>query len=207
MKFVQSYGGAGDNKVSLYNGYEHRGYYKDIKGHAYFETAEMQNGRIKYNSSWFSVPVLYDLVEDEVVVTHYNGYSNLSLVREFLEQFSIGEHIFTKITGHDSIQSIPSGFYEVLHSGTPASLYAKRNKMVNEIIVGQKLQMEFVTNNIYYIYMQGKFKKVKSKSSLLELMGSRKKDIITALRKDKIKFRKNTEAALLAAVLKYNETY
>lgn len=194
-----------DNKSGIYNGYEHLGYYNDIKGFAYFESPEAQMGCVTYNNLNISLPILYDLVTDAVVIKHYNGYTNLSLIKEQIDQFCIGSHRFIKLDLKTSEQNIPYGFYELLKSGDSASLYAKRVKVINENIVGQKLEMQFVSSSLYFIYLRGKYYKVKSKPAVLELLGDKKKAILSYLRDNKIKFNRNMEAALVSIVQRYNE--
>src|SRR3982751_1819689 len=79
-----------EKQSRLYNGIEHLGYSARIKGHAYFLQRELQTGTLIYDELEFTnVPMLYDLLKDQVVILHFNHFTKIGLVSEKVKAFTL----------------------------------------------------------------------------------------------------------------------
>src|SRR5215467_993637 len=62
-----------DKQSRLYNGIGTYDYMPGLQGHPYFMDSAWKNGSVIYDGlSFKDVPMVYDLVKDEVVILHYN---------------------------------------------------------------------------------------------------------------------------------------
>ncbi|WP_069660076.1 hypothetical protein [Arcticibacter eurypsychrophilus] len=194
-----------DKKLVLYNGPEHRGYFRQIKGFAYFDTDKMVEGNVHYDHVWYKLPLLYDLVMDQVIILHYDGLYKLSLISERVDQFNMNGHFFKKIGDTYLDSKLFPGFYEEIYAGDSISLYARRSKMISELLNMQSLEREFISKNQYYFLIRGSYHPVNSKKEMYALLGNKKKEVAVYLRKNHVKFRKSKEAALVIASKKYDD--
>ncbi|EOR96548.1 hypothetical protein ADIARSV_0277 [Arcticibacter svalbardensis MN12-7] len=202
---INYYQNSPDKKLVLYNGPEHRGYFRQIKGFAYFDTDKMVNGNVLYDHVWYKLPLLYDLVMDQVIILHYDGLYKMSLVTERVDQFNMNGHVFKKIGLTNLDSKMVPGFYEQIYAGDSISLYAKRSKIISELLNMQSLEREFQSKNLYYFLISGSYHSVNSKKEMYALLGSKKKAVVVYLRKNHVKFRKSKEAALVIASKKYDD--
>lgn len=191
--------------LNLYNGIEHPGYFRSIKGSAYLGSEEMTEGRLNYDDVWYSIPMLYDLHAERVVIMHFNKFYKISLINEKVREFILHSHLFRNFPITESGQIAPNGLCEVLYEGESISVYARKRKLLNERSTSQGLERDFVNSNQYYMKVEGAYHVVKSKGDMFALMGSKKREVIAELRRKKIKFRKNTEEALITASKVYEK--
>ena len=95
------------------------------------------------------------------------------------------------------------GFYHQLRTGTLTAL-VRRRKIIEEKIEDQEIKRRIVALYTYYVVKEGVYYNVRKEKSLLALVGERRTEVRQALRKAKIRFRKDPEKAILAAVDYYN---
>ncbi len=185
--------------LHLYNGFEPSSYNYQTKGHPFFLTDQMEKGSIWYDGFKYKDRLLsYNLFQNEVITMHFNNVYRFSLINEKLQSFSIGDHIFVKLdadSGNGSV--ISTGFYDRLYNGQSVSVFAQRTKSLEEHITAQNLETYFVQHNRYFIKIGGTYYLVSNKKSVLKLFGKQKKQIQDFLRKNKIKFRRDREYAMV----------
>jgi len=200
-----------DDKVSesskslIYNGVEHSGYFRGIKGIAYLETDEMTLGSVRYDSIWYKLPILFDLSTDQVVIKHFDGLYYVALINEKIDQFFFNGRSFKNLKLDPFDDKSISGYHEELYSGKAIAVYVKRKKILKEQSTAHGIEREFVTNNRFYLLIDSVFHPVKSKSDLLVLMGNKKKAIASYIRKNKLQFNKGRELSILMAAKEYDE--
>src|SRR5450631_1679752 len=77
----------------LYTGKEFIKYSVNIKGHPFFETDQMQNGTIFYDGTLYeNVPLLYDIVGQEVVINRFDSGEGIRLLNEKIKYFTFDGH-------------------------------------------------------------------------------------------------------------------
>lgn len=187
--------------AEIYNGQIHVDYLAAFKGTAYYLTNDWQQGSVLYHNIYYKGLLLrYDLVRDEVVVKHYNGFSSISLFTPRVQAFSFSGSTFIYLEGN----GIVPGFYEELKKGR-ASLYAKRTKFIKEGIVSGQAESEFIEKNTYYLLLNGVFHQIKKQKDLLALLKEKREEITASLKNDP-SFKDDLEAALKAIVESYNQS-
>ena len=191
-----------EKQSRLYNGIEHLGYSFKIKGHAYFLQKELQTGTLVYDELEFvNVPMLYDLLKDQVVIQHFNGFTKIGLVQQKVTAFTLNGHHFIRL---DSLISpvLITGYYDELYTGR-LRLLVKRGKYVEETIKDE-IEREFIQKDLFFIQKDGAYYAIKNYKELLALLKDRSKEVKQYLRKNRIKFRKEPEHAIVKATAYYD---
>ncbi|MBN8859104.1 MAG: hypothetical protein J0H29_11990 [Sphingobacteriales bacterium] len=190
----------------LYNGSEYVPYVDMLKeSHPYFDTSKMVNGSVYYNGiSYTNVPMVYDIVRDELIILHFNKVFFLQLIKSKTESFEILGHSFVHL-GRDSTkkEGVRDSFYDLLYNGK-IKLYAKREKMILESIPNMTIERKTYSKNRYFIFKKDRYTEVYSKKSLLYFFNDKKSILKQSLKKQKIKFRKQREQAIIAMVEQYD---
>jgi hypothetical protein len=202
---VASYHQTINHQAELYNGIEHVRYLPTIEGIPYYLADEWKPGTIEYNGVVYrDVPMKYDMVKDQVIVKHPNGYSAFSLFSPRVAYFVVGGDRFVYIPEGSDKTLPPPGFYQELRTGA-LSVLAKRSKWIDEQVLSGKLEQKFLPRNKYYVLKDGKYTSPRNEADLLALLGERKKDAKQALQRAGIKFRKAPELAILTVADYYNK--
>ncbi|MGV3705705.1 MAG: hypothetical protein ACO1NU_10065 [Arcticibacter sp.] len=189
----------------LYNGIEHPGYLRTIKGIAYLNDDQMTEGQVQYNEVWYTLPMVYDLYADKLVIMHHDNSFRLSLINEKVSQFILHNRQFRYLPNEGTGNSRPLGLCEVLFEGDSVALFAKRRKLLNEQPGHQVIEREFIVSDQYYLKHRGAFHLIRSKGDMYALMNDKKKEVVAELRRSKVKFKKNREKALIIASRIYDE--
>ncbi|MFL5748787.1 MAG: hypothetical protein ACJ751_29210 [Niastella sp.] len=191
-----------EKQSRLYNGVEHIGYSYKIKGFAYFLQNELSIGTIVYDELEFAnVPMLYDLLKDQVVIQHLDGFFKIGLISSKVQSFNLLNHHFIRL---DSMPGTPitGGFYDKLYTGNTKVL-VKRRKFIEEI-VKEEIEREFIATNPAFIQKEDSYYAIKNYKSLLTVLKDKAPQVKQYLRKNRIKFRKDPENTILKAAVYYD---
>lgn len=189
----------------LYNGSEYVDYDNYIDGHQYFGSDDWEDGSIHYDGTLYrDVPLLYDVMLDQVVTENFAGPLRIRLVGEKIRYFTLLGHRFIRIVT-DSVQNpvLRTGFYDQLYNGN-VQVLAKRAKLIHEQITSGRVEKNFYEKNRYFIEKEGRFYPVKSKRSVLNVFDDRKKELQRYLREHKIKYRRTPELAMVQLAQHYD---
>ncbi|WP_207511755.1 hypothetical protein [Longitalea luteola] len=191
-----------ERQSRLYNGIEHLGYSIRIKGHAYFLQKELARGTIVYDELVFTnVPMLYDLFKGQVVVNHFNGFSKVALISAKVKEFTIHNHHFIRL---DSSTGSPliTGFYDEVYTGR-SKVLVKREKFIEETIKDE-LEREFISLDMIFIQQGDTYYHIRNKKGLLAVLKDKAPAVKQYLRKNRIKYRKGPENAIVKATAYYD---
>jgi hypothetical protein len=199
------YKSIGENSL-LYSGKEYLPYEFPTEGHAYLDADQMQAGSVAYEGILYSgIPVQYDLQRDLLIIKYYNPVFRISLFTDRVDSFSVANHHFIRLAP-DTLTSrqITPGFYEVLYNRKTIIL-AKRKKVIEETVTVDKIRRRFLQKDIYYINLNGNYILVKNKANMLDAFSTKKKEISRYLKRNKLRFRIDRDASLIAAAKHYDE--
>lgn len=195
----------GDN-AHIYSGYEYFTPDRNIKGSPYYLSDSPTPSDLIYDDSYYrDIPIMYDVVKDEVVINRLGQNFKISLVNDKLKSFTLRRHEFIRVSG-DSINGtqLPIGFYDRLYNGKTIVL-AKRKTRLQETYVYSQINYEYIREDIYYVIVAGQIVQVDSKSSVLKLFNSKKSDIKSFIRKNKLNFKSDFEKTLVAVSAYYDQ--
>ncbi len=203
---VSLYNHSKEGQYSLISGTEYIGFSPDIKGHPYLESSEWRTGSIYYDGELYNnVTMLYDLVNDELIVPHFNNFYRVVLVKEKVSQFSFSDRFFKKITSDKQKPIIGTGYYEFLYQNEDMQLIAKRIKTIRTIqsSVERKIEKEFDTQNRYYLIKNDIYYSVKNQRDLISILEDKRKEIQAYIRE--INNEVNSEDILIKIVEFYDK--
>jgi hypothetical protein len=172
--------------------------------HPYFITDEWQIGSIEFDHHLFNnVYLLYDISSDKVLTESPVG--NILSLTEKLSSFKFDKYHFVRIVNESVGNSLPrTGYYEVLYNGK-TRVIARHEKDAQEQIESTQLRFYYSPSNRFFVFKNGKYHSVKSKKSILKLLGEQKHALRSFISRNKIRFRKNQSIAL-ARVAEYYDT-
>lgn len=201
---VSLYKAATSTSQNLYSGRQYYVYDSRMEEHQFFEQRRWQNGMVLYDGQQFdSIPLLYDLFKDELVIRHFNG-DHVLLQTVKVDSFIIDNHRFARLeSGKDINPQMRTGFYDVVYDGKSRTI-VRRTKQRQEKIVDKRVIAYFPEKNFFYVFKDGRYHSVHTKKSTLALFEDRKRELRRVLRENKIKFRKNRELAIVTVVETYD---
>jgi hypothetical protein len=192
------------NKLDIFNGKEHLGYPSSYIGNAYYLSNDWIPGTILYRDVLHNdVFLRYDLVNNEVIIRHFNGYTAVALFTPRVQQFTLGGLNFVQF-GEDA-GTLPAGIYQELVKGN-LSLYVKRSKTIKENVTPGGVEKRFVDKNSYYVLKSGVFYPIKKEGSLLDLIQDKRSEIKNHLKEKELRFRNDPEATLVEITRYYNQS-
>ena len=110
-------------ETELYRGGQYAEYtFLIAKGHPYFDIDSMIIGTVSYNGILYeNVPLKYDIVKDALLTDDPYDYYKISLISEQISRFTIGQHVFIRLTDSINRTAPRVGFYEQLERELDAS--------------------------------------------------------------------------------------
>ncbi|HKZ37214.1 MAG TPA: hypothetical protein VJ184_06165 [Chryseolinea sp.] len=179
----------------LYNGSDHIMYQSKEDEHPYFPLDDWTSGTIVYDANFYeNVPLMYDISQDKVLTEHVLNGSVMELVGKKIERFTMQGQVFVRL-GKDDGDKINEGFYEMLYPGL-SKVYAKHEKVRQEYIVTHELFARFDAKTKYFIFKDGTYFPVQSKSSVVRVFGDRKQDVKRFIAKNSLSFNANRGKAI-----------
>jgi hypothetical protein len=166
--------------------------------HPYYKTLLFSPGNVVYDEiSYTDIPMMYDIINDQLVINRYKMSYRIVLVNDKLKSFSLLGHNFVRIVQDSNSKSgISTGYFDQLYNGT-LKVFVKRQKKREEILRESELIARIVENDIVYIQKGKIYFAVKNKKSLFSVFRDHKTDLRRYLRKNNISFRENPENAIV----------
>jgi hypothetical protein len=159
------------------------------QGIPYFGTDEFTEGTIYYDGIYFeNVPLLYDIVHDKVITSLSTSINKLELISGKIKFFEINGHRFLSLIIQENTSKTQVGFVELLHDGK-LKLYVKWQKERKKITESGEMQIQYEDQNRIYVNKGNKFFDVKTKSSLLQLMEDKRKEVLKFIRENHLDFK------------------
>ncbi|MEO7393574.1 MAG: hypothetical protein ABIU11_01450 [Chitinophagaceae bacterium] len=180
----------------LFTGKEYTKYTSGIQGTPFFNSAEMQNCELFYDGTLYQdVPLLFDLVRQEIVINRYDDNTRIKLLNEKIKYFKIAGHRFDNIIlSEGSNEDVSNGFYDIVFEGK-ASVLVSRVKKV-EMTLNPEDPPKFAERDKIFIRNENQFYLVNNINSILNALKDKKDLIRTFIRKNKFRFKKNIEEEL-----------
>ena len=191
-------------QTHLYNGTEYVNHFKPyLVGNQFFETNSFSKGNIYYDGAWYTdVPMLYDVINDDVVTMHNSSGSKLKLINAKIDTFRLRGHTFVRFGNGQTI--LQPGFYDVLYS-SGIKLLVSRRKSIQERATQRGMEGEFQVEDKLYICKDSSCYPVSSKRSVYAALQDKKQQLRKFASQQHLRFRKNREASILALVKYYGD--
>jgi hypothetical protein len=182
---ASNYDAAMINQLRLYNGVEYNAYPEPYEDFPYFESEYWEEGSICYYGEWYhGVPMQYDLLNDLLVIEHYNQ-SGYGVVLQL------------------HTDKVRPGFYDLLYDGESRVLCKKRKDVLERVESGT-VSVSFVERTHYYIMKDGAAVPVRNKGTVLKALADKKKALKQFARKEKVFFIDKEES--IVQLVRYYDT-
>jgi hypothetical protein len=190
---------------NLYNGRQYYLYDAREEEFQFYNQRKWHNGVVMYDGQRFdSIPMLYDIFKDELVIKHFMG-DHLLLQSEKVSYFILDQHHFARLeAGKEIDPQMRTGFYDIVYNGK-SRMIVRRTKSRQEKIIEKRVTALYLAKNFYYVFKDDRFHGVQSKKAVYNLFPEHKKELRKVLRDEKIRFRKNRELAIARMVAKHDE--
>jgi len=187
----------------LYNGRVFY-WYPLMKGHAFYPSADWQKGSVLYDGTWYqNLFIMYDIYRDEIVLKHPNSIP-IRLFSDRIQEFQLEDQHFTRLQP-DKDNVLKDAFYQVLAIGK-VTVFAARQKKIEENIVENTLERSFITVDQYYLLKDGRYHLILNQKQLLSILKDKRQSITQNLRKQKLKYKKEKEKTIVQVAKFYNQS-
>ncbi|MFC6998368.1 hypothetical protein [Rufibacter roseus] len=195
-------------KKKLYNGYEYLGFKFDVKrGHPFFKSSTWSVGEVQFDGIKYSnIKLLYDLVQDELVIEHLNRTSSLALTKAKVDSFQLLGHTFIYLEPtYATPTGFQSGFYDLLFSKNEIKVLGRYMKTVDGIIPEDKSVAYFPERNRFYIQKGEQIFLIKNKRDVLKVFPDKKKEVNELMGRLDLSVSKDPVDALVEVAKFYSE--
>jgi len=196
---------------SLYNGPRYYFYNPlKIQGSPYFQETTSVAGNVFYDGlEYNNIQLIYDLYKDDLITVLYDGYSYFSLLKGGVQSFDLLNHHFININADTLINNsvIKAGYYDELYGGR-SQVLVKNTKTI-KIIQNSTGTLEAYstfseTDQSFFIRKDNIYYNVNSEGSFLSVFKTKKKQLQSYIRTNKLKFKKEPGQALATIAAYYD---
>lgn len=203
---LAQYDSATSESQHLYNGPQYFIYDSPAEEHQFYRTEEWEIGSVFYDGQSFQgVPLLYDIVKDQLVARYKRGFVLITLQNQKVAYFTLPGHTFVRIEADTGrVEGLRTGFYDQLYTGK-TKVVARRVKERQQDLSDRRVVIKFPQKDVYYLHKAGEYHPVRTKKSVLTYLEDQKRPLKKYLRDNKLSFRDDREAAILGLAAHYDE--
>lgn len=187
---VAAYDRSQRGQVALYNGAEYVPIPEPYEGFPFFASEYLEEGSVMYSGELFhNVPLEYDLVQDQLVIEHYDQRGYVTEVRlhdDLIDYFDLLGHRFIHVRGEPDWGDLRPGFYDLLHDGK-IKLLCRRKKNKQDRIEDRRVNVSFIERNTYYLVRDGQAITLRNKAAVLKALADKKKALRQFVRANRLK--------------------
>lgn len=190
----------------LYNGFQYYIYDSPFEEHQFFRTEDWEIGSVLYAGQLFQgVPLLYDIVKDQLVARYKQGFGNVALQSPKVGYFTLPGHTFVRVEADTGrVEGLRTGFYDQLYTGK-TKVVARRAKERQQDLSDRRVVIKFPQKDVFYLYEMGEYHPVRTRKSVLSYLEDQKKPLKKYLRDHNLTFRDDREAAIRGLAAHYDE--
>jgi hypothetical protein len=194
-------------EVGLYRGTQYYDYdYTVQAGQPFFGPDSIRYGSVWYGGvAYDHVPMLYDLVKDQLVILDpYNIYK-VSLYMDLVDSFRLDSQPFIRVRDSLAPYYLRSGYYEPVYRGRLILVKRERKFLHENLVVPVDNVRLFIDGSIsYYLNKNGSYHAVNTRKELFGLLKDRRSDVKRLIRRSKFNWHKDKEQLLLLVVAWYD---
>ncbi|HEV3326132.1 MAG TPA: hypothetical protein VG052_11025 [Puia sp.] len=194
-------------ETGLYRGPQYVDYdYTVQKGQPFFGPDSFRVGTIRYNGFLYAhVPLLYDLVKDQVIINDPYKVYKISLFMDLVEGFTIEDHVFILLKDSLNPSAPRSGFYEQLYQGRIILLKREKKSLQENLALPTDNIRTFIDSSVsFYLKKAGTWYPIDSKGLLLKALKERRAEVRKFIRNSNLSWHDDKEQLLLKVVLWYD---
>ncbi|HLY68448.1 MAG TPA: hypothetical protein VKR53_01895 [Puia sp.] len=203
---IDAYQQAIGDQAGIYNGTLYAGYSFQFRGDSpYFNGGKPDTGSIYYDSVLYAgVPLYYDDLSQLVIIDD-DGYK-IQLNNERLDEFSIGAHHFIQLGRKaNNKDGLDPGFYELIYPGGIKVVKRTIKKSMDYISGNDSAEKLITRAERFYIEKDSVIHTAENENEVAAILSDKKKEILRFIKKNKLKFRKDTERTLMQVSIYYDQ--
>lgn len=203
---IKNYLQATQDYASIYNGMEEPRYRVRTTNDPYLNTAEFRKGTLHLNGCIYpDVMMRLNKEKELLVVLSPNGKHAVIVPKERFESARIDSLFITyqKPRSADG-RLLPEGYYIRIYEGEN-QVWVREVSYLSSEVQNMELIHSFKHQKRIFIRMADVYHPVNSKSAVLKLFASHKKELKKMLRQAEIKFREDPEKAIVAMTTHYDK--
>ncbi|MDB4904255.1 MAG: hypothetical protein JWQ63_3536 [Mucilaginibacter sp.] len=188
----------------IYNGVIYEAPVKAYRGSVYFQDNNYYIPcLIRYDGILYkNIPVLYDIYSDVMAAASPNLF-NYILHPEKASDVYLLNHHFIYVNAYNNF-SLNPGYYDQLYDGKTTVL-VKRIKTVNNNVTAQGVEVTYIDESEIYIKKGDKYLLVNGKSTVINILKDKKKELNQYLSSNKIRFNKDKEGSVARLARYYDQ--
>ncbi|GAO41347.1 hypothetical protein FPE01S_01_03590 [Flavihumibacter petaseus NBRC 106054] len=188
----------------LFTGTEYLRRATRTNGNAYYLDQELQPGTLWYMGARYeSIPMMLDIEKDELVIQDFRKSLLIALFAEEVDSFYLDQHRFAFLP--QWISGLSSGYFELPQTGA-LKLWVKRSKYFEQSAKADENALPgYRYESRYFIQSVNAFKEINTADDLMAIVADRQEAVKEYLKQNKLRFRRDKEAVLSAAVAFYNQ--
>lgn len=170
----------GFENLAYNNGTVYNNKYKNTSNNTsqFFEN-KYNNGVLQYNNqTYYDVSLKYDVFEDQLLFkSNLQLVLETSLITKQVDYFILKNKKFKKIETVSADNVVTAGYFEENEINEKSTLFIKHKKIIKVDSRSEKLSHIFYDYKIYYIFYNNKLEQISSKSDIIKLFPTLKKEI------------------------------
>ena len=190
----------------LYNGIEYIDYARTLQeGTPFFDPVPFGSGSVVYNNMLYeNVSIAFDIVKEVVAIYDAAHHYKLILTSKGISRFTTSGHSFIHLTKDSAAaKDMSEGFYEILYDGETKVL-KRQTRSVQERLSANGLSEKYILGSSnYFVLKDNVYHGVNNKSALLSLLQN-KKELPRWMKKNKLSFSRDKDAALAQSAAWYD---
>jgi hypothetical protein len=187
-------------EANLFRGPEYVAYDRQLRdGHPYYGENSRRMGSVYYNGIFYPrMLLLYDLVQDLVIINDPHNYFTIGLIGPLVDSFSLEAHFFLRLSDSLNPTAPRNGFYERLYQGRIIVLKKEKKRIEKDLSSGQYVQLYVPpADSSYYLKIGNTYYSVNNNKSLLYALKDKKKEARKFMRSNHLSMRNDRENTLL----------
>lgn len=170
----------GYENLAYNNGIVYNNKYKNTSQNTsqFFEN-KYNNCVLQYNNqTYYDVSLKYDVFEDVLLFkSNLQLVLETSLITKQVDYFILKNKKFKKIETVTADNIVTAGYFEENEINEKSTLFVKHKKIIKVDSRSEKLSHIFYDYKIYYIFYNNKLEEISSKSDIIKLFPTLKKEI------------------------------
>lgn len=201
---IQAFIDEGGYTLPIFQGREWIAPLQKENGHPFFHSPEPIPGSIVFSGiEYTQIGLMYDLKIDGLVVLPPDLGLRLILPKHKVNSFIIGNDKFIRPTIIQTDQGLSDMLYYRLIYPGPSTVVAHEWKVM-KLAPDKEVSVSYVDKVEYYMFDGKKFQLIDSDQDLIELSGTKNKELKKLLSSQETRFRKQPEQALITASAFYD---
>lgn len=176
-----------------------------MEGSPFLGSDTLTLGWMSYDGQYYKDVLLqWDVFQNYVLTQSLISNAKLILRNDLIDSFSFAGHLVKFMPRDKENNLMNEGLYDILYAGS-TSLIARRKKVNKERLDTNKPIYQISDKNSYYIKKKGIYCQVSNKKDLADLFAKDLAEIKKAVRRNKLKWKKDFEQVLMIAVAHYDK--